>query len=349
MRPQCGVDPSHEVVLACSTARGIDLSAEIRPRRTEGLQYAVDGVDAWMTASVFDESDKGAVHAGPMRQVFLRQARCLAHRTQARADRKAVWDGADHAGCISRCRVFVYRQKRVRQNTSSFLPLFAWVGRGARHEVPMETDTLDALLRRAEDDDPAASARFMNAAMVVIRRSLGAWANSILVDRGMFDDAAQEAALRVWVNRSRCRATTPDQTAGWIATIARMTAVDQLRASGPRERTLDLETATVRALIEPESDAEPDASAQRLVELSWSLGRESSELLWSRLVLGQSWAEIGTDRQISWTAARRRYQRAVERLRVLALTDSVTAPSRSLLRRIAGEETARDPDSPTEA
>lgn len=213
----------------------------------------------------------------------------------------------------------------------------------------METDTLDALLRRAEDDDPAASARFMNAAMVVIRRSLGAWANSILVDRGMFDDAAQEAALRVWVNRSRCRATTPDQTAGWIATIARMTAVDQLRASGPRERTLDLETATVRALIEPESDAEPDASAQRLVELSWSLGRESSELLWSRLVLGQSWAEIGTDRQISWTAARRRYQRAVERLRVLALTDSVTAPSRSLLRRIAGEETARDPDSPTEA
>jgi RNA polymerase sigma factor (sigma-70 family) len=208
----------------------------------------------------------------------------------------------------------------------------------------MANDALDDLLRRAQDDAPVASAQFMNAAMVVIRRSLGAWANAILVDRGMLDDVAQEAALRVWVNRRRCRATTHDQTAGWIAAIARMTAIDHLRASGPRERYLDIETVTLRALVEPGSEAEPDARVQRLVELSWSLGSEASELLWSRLVLGQSWAEIGQDRAISWTAARRRYQRAVERLRVLALTDSDIAPSRSLLQRIARGRTVLDPD-----
>lgn len=169
------------------------------------------------------------------------------------------------------------------------------------------------------DDCAGVHRAFMAVAECVVRRTLQRWAGGVVVRRGQLEDVTQEALLRVWINRARCRAGSDAEAAGWIATIARFTAVDTLRAAF-RMPTISIDVeAPVSLLIE--SDGESKGPAERLAWLSWALAESDSTVLWHRLVLSQEWREIGTSLGISWTAARRRYQRALSRLRVLALQD----------------------------
>jgi RNA polymerase sigma factor (sigma-70 family) len=197
----------------------------------------------------------------------------------------------------------------------------------------MPIDSLHALLRASIDGSSIASSRLMWLATDVIRRSLRGWAGAIISDRGLLEDVTQEAALRVWVHRLRCRATTDDQVAAWMAAIGRMAAIDLLRASGPRHAVW-LTSDILGDMAAPDEEERVDPVAATLAELSWSLGSDASELLWCRLVLEQSWKEIGHAHGVSWTTARRRFQRAAARLRVLALRDSHHSFARQLLARL---------------
>jgi RNA polymerase sigma-70 factor (ECF subfamily) len=78
-------------------------------------------------------------------------------------------------------------------------------------------------------------------------------AQRILGPSASADDAAQEAVIRAWRRRDRCR--TPERPEPWIATIARREA---LRAG---LRMLDYSEL-------PASVAAPDATATRVAELA---------------------------------------------------------------------------------
>jgi len=171
---------------------------------------------------------------------------------------------------------------------------------------------------------PAVDAHAMVvAAEAIIHRTLHHWAGGVVLRRGLLEDVAQEALLRVWINRRRCRAETDAGIAAWIATIAKCTAIDVLR---PDWRVPTISIDVERAWF-PFADTVGDPAgdvprgAALLAELSWTLGETDAEILWHRLVSNQEWAEIGQSLGISWTAARRRYQRAITRLRALATAD----------------------------
>jgi len=167
---------------------------------------------------------------------------------------------------------------------------------------------------------PAADGRAMvEAAEAIIRRTLHHWAGGVVLRRGLLDDVAQEALLRIWINRRRCRAETEAGIAAWIATIARCTAVDVLRPDWQMPTiSIDFERSWC-----PSTDdlGQTPRGAALVAELSWTLGETDAEILWYRLVSNQEWSEIGQVLGISWTAARRRYQRAIARLRVVATAD----------------------------
>ncbi|MHB1068781.1 MAG: RNA polymerase sigma factor [Gemmatimonadaceae bacterium] len=167
---------------------------------------------------------------------------------------------------------------------------------------------------------PAADAHAMVvAAEAIIHRTLHHWAGGLVLRRGLLEDVAQEALLRVWINRRRCRADTDAGVAAWIATITRCTAIDLLRSDW-RVPTISID---VECAWNPPADTlgEAPRGAALLAELSWTLGETDAEVLWHRLVSNQEWSEIGQALGISWTAARRRYQRAITRLRALATAD----------------------------
>jgi DNA-directed RNA polymerase specialized sigma24 family protein len=180
-----------------------------------------------------------------------------------------------------------------------------------------------ALLRASAAIDAQASAIAQRAlivtAEVIVRRTLRRWVDGVLLRRGLMDDVVQEALLRLWINRSRCRAQSDAEAVGWVTAIARCTAADVLR---PEWRLPTISVEIENALHTPASTEDDDMGlAGRVAWLSWTLREQDSAILWHRLVLNQAWCDVGASLGISWTAARRRYQRAIVRLRALAVLD----------------------------
>ena len=187
----------------------------------------------------------------------------------------------------------------------------------------MSDESFLALLRASAAIDAEASAfaqrALIVAAEVIVRRTLQRWVDGVLLRRGLMDDVVQEALLRLWVNRAKCRAQSDAEAVGWVTAIARCTAADALRPEW-RMPTISVE---VESALRSSAGAEDDdpGLAGRIAWLSWTLREQDSAVLWHRLVLNQEWCDVGASLGISWTAARRRYQRAVLRLRALAVLD----------------------------
>ena len=187
----------------------------------------------------------------------------------------------------------------------------------------MGDESFLALLRASAATDAGESAlaqrALVAAAEVIVRRTLRRWVDGVLLRRGLMDDVVQEALLRLWINRARCRARSDAEAVGWVSAIARCTAADLLRPEW-RMPTISVEFENA---LRAASDAEDDevGLAGRIAWLSWTLREQDSAILWHRLVLNQEWCDVGASLGISWTAARRRYQRAILRLRALAVLD----------------------------
>lgn len=193
-------------------------------------------------------------------------------------------------------------------------------------------DLLRGSLNSSGDASPTAL-QFAQAAERIARRTLKSWAGGIVADRGLLDDVVQESLLRIWVNRRRCHAANDGEAAAWMTTIVRCAAIDALRVDKPSGcRFLELDVLDTSLPDRDASDVETPALAKRLAELSWALGDDAVSVLWLRLVLGLEWKEIGDREGVSWTAARRRYQRASKRLRALAISDPTLRHLRTCLR-----------------
>jgi RNA polymerase sigma factor (sigma-70 family) len=203
----------------------------------------------------------------------------------------------------------------------------------------MVMDGVLTQLLESRSGSPVAERRFLESAAQIVRRTLGGWHGGLLSQHGLLDDVVQDTLLRAWVHRTQCRATSDAGVAEWLRAIARLSAIDALRAERSQQRIyIDVDT-----MGGAEPTSEPSALAVELATLSWTLGSDASEVLWLRLVSGREWAEIGAELGITWTAARRRYQRAIARLRALVISRVQLDPADSLLHQLHRQ--ARDRES----
>lgn len=197
----------------------------------------------------------------------------------------------------------------------------------------MNDDALLVHLRQSLAGPATAGNDFALAAERVCRSVLRHYCCGLVERRGLLEDVAQEALMRVWAGRRKCKGRTGREVAGWIAAVARCTAVDALRGEGPDRLEIDQIVIPTDAHSPEPSDT--GSAASIIAELAWSLGTDANEVLWLRLAVGASWQAIGKDLGISWTAARRRYQRAIDRLRVLALAGPASAALASVQAKAA--------------
>lgn len=187
--------------------------------------------------------------------------------------------------------------------------------------MPTVPSSLAQCLRRAQSSDAVALIQLIQAAEALIASTQRRYHGGLLARNGAADDARQDAVVAVWRYFRRCRATTDAQVAAWIRVIALSSAVDAIRRETFFLRSLDASDYWIANRLSEEPDDFTDAPSMRSVLpeiLSFvdrRFGEPAQRLLWLRLVLGESWEDVGSELGISWTAARRRYQRVMEACR----------------------------------
>ena len=183
--------------------------------------------------------------------------------------------------------------------------------------MPTELLSLAQCLLGAQSSDAGALVQLIRAAEALIARTQRRYHGGLLGRSGMAEDARQEALVAVWRHFRRCRGTTDAQVAAWIRVIALSSAVDVLRRETLSLRSLDDSERwfAERLCMVPDDFADAPSARGLLPEIlsfvDTRFGEPVQRLLWLRLVLGASWEDVGTELGISWTAARRRYQRVV--------------------------------------
>lgn len=165
------------------------------------------------------------------------------------------------------------------------------------------------------------------------------------------EEMTQEVLVRVTQSIASCRATTEEELHAWVQTIARRLVIDRYR-----RRELELEQRVWEddlridghLLIDAcaDADAEAESAEAREIEevlgnLLWEAQAEltdgTQQVLRRRLLYGETWSQVGEFVGTSAAGAKRRFQRAQDRLRkevrkrVTALPDAL---QRAVLRRL---------------
>jgi RNA polymerase sigma factor (sigma-70 family) len=171
------------------------------------------------------------------------------------------------------------------------------------------------LLRAAHAGDRSAHDALLLDLQLPIRRFLRARFRFDVDPAMWLEDVEQETLLHVHCHLRDCRATSAGELIAWVLMVARHAALDVLRRSAAVHdiRSLDVLEELVDHGGADDSDASLDA--RRLVDAQRLLSELDQELLWRRLVSQESWVEVGASLGLSWTAARRRFQRAQSFLR----------------------------------
>jgi RNA polymerase sigma factor (sigma-70 family) len=134
------------------------------------------------------------------------------------------------------------------------------------------------------------------------------------------EDLTQETLWRIHRHLGSVRGVEAAAFLGWCFMIARRVGLDAVRAARREAHTIALDAETL--LVSEHGDAtETTPENPRAIRLAKSqalLSPADQELLWRRIVRNESWLEVGGALRISWTAARRRYQRAQRLLRDVA-------------------------------
>ena len=141
---------------------------------------------------------------------------------------------------------------------------------------------------------------------------------SMLGDIHLAEDVTQETFLRVQENASTyCQDIS--ETA-WITTIARNLSYDHLRRRGKEiSHSLEQEPGSKSPLVntlEQHADERADSvSNLYYLELVATLAPEEREIVNLRILAGLSWKEIGRIMELKSDACRKRYKRALEKLK----------------------------------
>jgi RNA polymerase sigma factor (sigma-70 family) len=183
------------------------------------------------------------------------------------------------------------------------------------------------LVRRSQEGDERALEQLLGALHVHAIRFLESWLHQSREWRELARDLAQDTLIRAARGLGAFRGTTDGEVVAWCVVIARNAGVDRLRAERDEKAAED-----VRVEVDGfragnwGRDADGDEASTGLRVLVRLLGEvhdeepeESQELLWRRLVQHDTWREAGQALGVPETAAKRRYQRAQERLRVAVL------------------------------
>lgn len=139
-------------------------------------------------------------------------------------------------------------------------------------------------------------------------------------------DIAQDVTIRVLRCHSTCRAASEQQAVAWVRAITRNLLVDHRRRERRREAALTTfrgEVATSSVSVDNRGPATDKAAASLLVMLR----DDDSTVVQLRLGVGATWREVGKVLGCSPTAAKRRFQRLLTRLRRAVFVGRLPQPS----------------------
>jgi len=184
---------------------------------------------------------------------------------------------------------------------------------------------------------PGALDAFLRECAEVLEAWCMHWQASMLVRLGLAEDVVQDALFQVWRHFRTCRAVSAFELLAWLHAIGRHAAIDALRANHPERRaairiiSLDDSAESIAGYVLEANGSSSSASvlaADVLAMLDRTSDATVRELLWRRLVINESWFDIGVALGVSWTAARRRYQRAIQRARAYVMAASANGAPR---------------------
>jgi RNA polymerase sigma factor (sigma-70 family) len=201
------------------------------------------------------------------------------------------------------------------------------------------TTRLVSLARRAGDGDRPALEKLLAAVHVHVIRYLEGWLHHSREWEESAKDLAQETLIRISATVGGFRGENDGELVTWCVTIARNIAKDRLRVVRDRAdvEALKLEvgwgvTAGNSSWDNEESDLSDELRVllRLLREAQAAEPEASQELLWRHVVLHDSWREAGDALGIPATAAKRRFQRSQERIRIALLRSVLTLPPEEL-------------------
>lgn len=179
--------------------------------------------------------------------------------------------------------------------------------------------------RAGSDDDLEALLRLLRPR---VERYLTSRLQSHASTEAVAEELTQETLVRVARSIEDCRARTEEELHAWVQTTARRLVIDRYRR---RERELEQrvwEDARIdgRLLLDTvvDRDTEPGGAAAPeaddvLGRLLWEAQAELTEgtqqVLRRRLLYGETWRQVGDAVGTTAAGAKRRFQRAQDRLR----------------------------------
>jgi RNA polymerase sigma factor (sigma-70 family) len=188
------------------------------------------------------------------------------------------------------------------------------------------------LLARAKAGDRAA----LDELLIRLHTIIARWASRRMGDaraESYSQDVALEALMRVRRHYRSCRAESDREVRAWAIAIARNEAL-RLFESGYFRYAVSLAAGQIERPAAFAAHADSEASERgawhHLRQLAGaaqdSLPRETQRLLFVRLIEGASWREVAEEFGTTDAGAKRRYQRAVARLRGVVLSSIASLP-----------------------
>jgi RNA polymerase sigma factor (sigma-70 family) len=185
------------------------------------------------------------------------------------------------------------------------------------------------ILREAQAGD----GRALDVLLVRLLPVARSWSEGRVKDeelRDLVDDIVQETAIRVVRHLGTCQATTPRELTSWVLSITHRESLRVLKRNWLRYRA-SLEYASAQRTVESSRDGKEAADRRIhdfLSEAHDRLPADAQTLLYLKIIEGSSWEEIGNTFGTTAGAAKRRYQRALARLKreVIGSLDGTGCP-----------------------
>lgn len=207
------------------------------------------------------------------------------------------------------------------------------------------------LLRHARQGDTVALNQLLESLRPDVRRFLSTKLQSHPATSAQAEELAQRVLLRVARSLDSVQATSSGELWAWVRTTAHRVLIDRYRK---RRRALErrewgseeavLAQATLQEVFgisEPSSsdeEADPDLVLGRLLlEAQQELSEGTQEVVRRHVLLNETWQETGEAIGTTGPGAKRRWQRAVPRLRRELLTRLRSLPDdlrQAALRRL---------------